>query len=295
MQSLADRVAQLTGADQATRIFPVDGGSVCDSWSVALRGGPHGLHNKVFAKTRPDSPPGFFAAEASGLTLLAVTGTVAVPDVLAVEDDVLVLEWVEPADPTPEQAVRLGRQLAALHSATALSYGTPGRPAYIGPLPLPTPAVEVTDPVQWPSFHVEYRLLPYLRQAVDLGHIEPSDARDVETLCGRIAEIAGPLQPPSLIHGDLWSGNIHWTAGPDARLVDPAAQGGHPETDLAMLELFGCPELPRILAAYEEVRPIEGRAARVPLHQLHHLLVHAVLFGAGYGAQCGAAARAALS
>ncbi|HET6636664.1 MAG TPA: fructosamine kinase family protein, partial [Streptomyces sp.] len=60
------------------------------------------------------------------------------------------------------------------------------------------------------------------------------------------------------------------------------------------LELFGCPQLDRILAAYAEIRPVEGRAARVPLHQLQHLLVHAVLFGSGYGAQSGAAARAAL-
>jgi fructosamine-3-kinase len=296
MPALADRVAELTGADEATRAFPVEGGDICDAWSIMLRGGPHGLHRKVFAKTRSGSPPGFFAAEAAGLTLLAVTGTVAVPDVLAVEDDVLVLEWLEPGEPTRDQADRLGRELAALHGMSALSYGTPGRAAYIGPLPLPSPSTPVTEPGEWPAFHAEYRLLPYLRQAVDGGGIEASDARDVERLCERIGEVAGPPQPPALIHGDLWSGNVHWSGGdaPRPRLIDPAAQGGHPETDLAFLQLFGCPHLSRILAAYEEVRPIEGRAQRVPLHQLHHLLVHAVLFGPGYGAQCGAAAREAL-
>ncbi|WP_314176110.1 fructosamine kinase family protein [Streptomyces winkii] len=305
MPALADRVAQLTGADEATRVFPVAGGDICDAWSIMLRGGPHGMHRKVFAKTLSDSPPGFFEAEAAGLTLLAVTGTVAVPDVLAVEDDLLVLEWLEPGEPTAEQAEGLGRDLAALHRTSALSYGTPGRTAYIGSLPLPSPATAVTDPAEWPAFHAEYRLLPFLREAVDRGNIEPADARDVERLCGRIHEIAGPPQPPALIHGDLWSGNVHWTTadqhgpvpghvGPRARLIDPAAQGGHPETDLAFLQLFGCPELSRILAAYDEVHPIEGRAERVPLHQLHHLLVHAVLFGTGYGAQSGAAARAAL-
>ncbi|RAJ66468.1 fructosamine-3-kinase [Streptomyces sp. Amel2xB2] len=295
MPALADRVAELTGADEATRVFHVEGGDICDAWSIMLRGGRHGLHRKVFAKTLTASPPGFFAAEAAGLTLLAVTGTVAVPDVLAVEEDVLVLEWLEPGEATPAQAEQLGRDLAALHGTSALSYGTPGRSAYIGPLPLPSPAAEITDPAQWPAFHAEYRLLPYLRQAVDGGGIEPADARDVELLCERLGEFAGPPQPPALIHGDLWSGNVHWSAdGSRPYLIDPAAQGGHPETDLALLRLFGCPQLSRILRAYDEVRPGEGRAERVPLHQLHHLLVHAVLFGGGYGARCGAAARAAL-
>lgn len=107
--------------------------------------------------------------------------------------------------------------------------------------------------------------------------------------------MAGPAQPPAVIHGDLWSGNVLFAADGRARVVDPAAQGGHPEADLAMLELFGCPHLERVLAAYEEVRPLPGRQERVPLHQLHPLLVHAVLFGAGYGAAAGRAAREALA
>lgn len=305
----ADRVRRLTGAAEATGAQRVPGGDICDAWRVTLRGGGGaggGAERTVFAKTLAEPPPGFFEAEAAGLALLGGTHAVAVPEVLAVEEDVLVLEWVEPAAPTPALAERLGRDLAALHEVPASSYGTPGRTGpgrtgYLGTLPLPDPggpgerdaARPDSPPADWPDFHAAYRLLPLLRRAVDGGTIGPADARDVERLCEEIGRVAGPPQPPAVIHGDLWSGNVHWSPG-RARLIDPAAQGGHPETDLALLELFGCPELSRILAAYEEVRPLQGRARRVPLHQLQHLLVHAVLFGAGYGTQCGAAARAAL-
>ena len=316
---LAGRVARLLGAgeEQVSGVRPVGGGDICDAWHLTLRRpvpvpgpdskpgsgsgsgqGELGGVTEVFAKTLAPAPAGFFAAESAGLALLGGTGTVAVPRVLAAEDDVLVLEWIEPGAPTAAQAELLGRELAALHDSPAGSYGTPGRPAYLGPLPLPSPAEPVADPAGWPAFHAEYRLLPFLRRAVDAGGIGGADAGAVERLCEEIGTVAGPPQPPAVIHGDLWSGNVHWTGGGSgdgrARLIDPAAQGGHPETDLALLELFGCPQLSRILAAYEEVRPVPERAERVPLHQLQHLLVHAALFGSGYGAQCGAAARAAL-
>ncbi|UGY94679.1 fructosamine kinase family protein [Streptomyces gobiensis] len=288
MTPLASRVAALTGS-AATGSRPVGGGSVCDAQRITLTDG-----RTVFAKTLAHAPADFFAAESAGLAALRATGTVAVPDVLATEPDLLALEWIEPGPASSAQAERLGRELAGLHSTPADSYGTPDRPCYLGPLPLTCPAEPVSAPTEWPAFHAEYRLLPFLRRAVDNGGIAPADARAVERLCARIDEVAGEPQPPVVIHGDLWSGNVHWSADGRARLIDPAAQGGHPETDLALLELFGCPGLPRILSAYEEIRPVPGRAARVPLHQLQHLLVHAAHFGGGYGSQCGAAARAAL-
>ena len=97
---------------------------------------------------------------------------------------------------------------------------------------------------------------------------------------------------PARLHGDLWNGNVLW-AGGRGWLVDPAAHGGHRETDLAMLDLFGAPELGRLLAAYEEVTPLAaGWRRRRGLHQLHPLLVHALLFpGGGYLTAALAAAR----
>jgi fructosamine-3-kinase len=120
-------------------------------------------------------------------------------------------------------------------------------------------------------------------------------AADVVVL-DRLAETlaAGALdtgEPPARLHGDLWSGNVVWTAS-GAVLIDPAAHGGHRETDLAMLALFGCPHLERVVEGYAAAAPLaEGWRERVALHQVHPLLLHAVLFGGSYPAQAVGAAR----
>ncbi|WP_159058348.1 fructosamine kinase family protein, partial [Streptomyces europaeiscabiei] len=115
-------------------------------------------------------------------------------------------------------------------------------------------------------------------------------------VCARLPDLAGPAEPPARLHGDLWNGNVLWGADGHARLIDPAAHGGHRETDLAMLALFGCPHLGHILDGYQRAAPLaDGWQDRVGLHQLFPLLVHAVLFGRGYADQALQAARAALA
>ncbi len=117
---------------------------------------------------------------------------------------------------------------------------------------------------------------------MDAGALRPGDERLVEAVIDRIGSLAGPPEPPSRIHGDCWAGNVLWS-GDRGWLIDPAAHGGHRETDLAMLALFGAPHLDRILAGYNDTVPLAaGWRARIPLHQLHPLLVHACLFGASY-------------
>ena len=92
-------------------------------------------------------------------------------------------------------------------------------------------------------------------------------------------------------HGDLWSGNVMWTPG-GAVLIDPAAQGGHAEEDLAALAVFGCPHYERILAAYNEASPLEdGWRERVALHQMHIIMIHCAVFGRSYVPEAVAIAR----
>lgn len=208
--------------------------------------------------------------------------------VLEVRPGRIELERLHPVAPTAAAAEDLGRALAATHAAGAPHHacGPPGVTGggWIGRAPLPfadadLPAAAATARFRW---------RPYL------DALDGSGRADVEALverAGRDPDLLGPTDRVARLHGDLWSGNVVWTAA-GAVLVDPAAQGGHPETDLAMLALFGLPHLDRVLAAYVEVAPLaDGWRERVALHQLHPLLVHAHLFGGGYRAQAAAVAR----
>jgi fructosamine-3-kinase len=130
---------------------------------------------------------------------------------------------------------------------------------------------------------------------VDAGTLGSADAGLVESAAARAGGLDGAAEPPSRIHGDCWSGNVLWS-GEAGWLIDPAAHGGHRETDLAMLALFGAPYLDRILAGYQAQAPLAaGWQQRVPLHQLHPLLVHVCLFGAAYRDATLDAARAVLA
>ena len=247
-----------------------------------------GRHRKQSAA----APPGYFAWEACGLRWLAEArdiGGAAVVDVLDEGRSHLDLALLTPGAPTSEAADALGRGLAATHAAGATAYGC-GPPGWVGdgwlgPLsePLPLPLGEWAT---WGTFYAQARLTPLLGEALARGALDATGARVLERLATRVGDGAFDTgEPPARVHGDLWSGNVLWTADA-AVLIDPAAHGGHREADLAMLALFGAPHLERVLAAYSEAAPLaDGWRERVPLHQVHPLLLHAVLFGGRYGAQ----------
>ncbi len=291
---LAQALARATGA-AVTGGSPTSGGSINAAWAAQLDGG-----RRAFVKTRADAAPGEYSTEAAGLRWLAEPGAVALPRVLAVGDDgdtrFLALEWIDEGRLDRHGEEALGRGLAAMHAAGAPAFGSPPpgaprgghavAPLRIGELELPN------DPAaDWPSFYAQRRLEPLVALCRERGTLSASGADAVERVCRRIGDLAGPPEPPARLHGDLWGGNVLAGADGRARLIDPAAYGGHREVDLAMLRLFGAPP-ERVFAAYEEAAPLaDGHADRVALYQLFPLLVHAALFGGHYGASVERAAR----
>jgi fructosamine-3-kinase len=267
----------------------------------------------TFHKQSPADPDALLF-EAAGLRWLAAAapqGGVRVVRITHEGRGRLDLERITGAAPTAAAARAFGAALARTHAAVAPAFGA-GPPGWVGPgriglaeLPLLTSATGSAGGAgtvrrSWGEFYATDRLLPYVRSAVDRRALDVADAAVVERLADRVAgghlDAAQPALVPgpvARIHGDLWSGNVLWDAraGAEAVLIDPAAHGGHAETDLAMLALFGQPRFAEIVAGYEEASPLaSGWRERVGLHQLHPLLVHATAFGAGYGRRAAMAA-----
>jgi fructosamine-3-kinase len=244
-----------------------------------------------FVKRRADAPAGFFAAEAAGLAWLAEAGGCRIARVLSVASDSIDLERIPDGRPTPEAAREFGRGLALTHRAGAREFGAaPGTgPIFIGSREMPR-----TTSTSWGDFYARGRVEPFLGIAERAGNL--GDRALVERAVARIAR--GDFdddEGPARLHGDLWNGNVLWSPE-GAVLIDPAAHGGHRETDLAMLALFGCPYLHDVLEAYREVAPLRpGWRERVPLHQLHPLAVHAAGHGPAYGSALEEAAHRVLA
>jgi fructosamine-3-kinase len=269
--SLEAAVADATGSGVVS-LRRVGGGDINEGYRAELAGG-----RSAFVKTRTDAAPGEYAAEAAALAWLAEPDAIGVPAVIGVSDRLLALEWLD-ATAAGDEA-ELGDGLARVHAAGAERFGGAG-PLRIGRLELTNEPLDA-----WGEFYAERRLRPLLRHA----HLSAGGNRAVEAVCDRIADLAGPPEPPARLHGDLWSGNVLWSGRP--YLIDPIAYGGHREVDLAMLQLFGSLG-GRFFAAYEAVAPLaDGWRDRVPLYQLFPLLVHAALFGGGYAASAEHAAR----
>ena len=262
---------------------PLAGGDIATATKLRLSNGTTAL-----MKTLPHAPEGFFEREAAGLRWLAeVEGGVHVPEVLGVDQECLVIAWVEPGKNGVDAAAGFGRALAATHAAGAPSFGLE-QDGFIGKLPMPNRTAPPGPSSTRPGGSSPTSSWPATAARSTRTRPRPSSrwSRGWPTWC--------PRSRPSRLHGDLWNGNVLWgqdpTGGTPAvarvSVIDPAAYAGHREVDLAMLSMFGLPHLPRVIDAYCEAAPLaDGWEERVGLHQLFPLLVHACLFGGGYGAR----------
>ncbi|MDD5296738.1 MAG: fructosamine kinase family protein [Rhodocyclaceae bacterium] len=235
---------------------------------------------RVFVKSGPADRLAMFEAEADGLAALAEAGTHRIPAVLALGATeggaFLVLEWLElrPISDRAE-AIAAGQALAHLHRHTGKHFGWQ-RDNFIGA------TAQGNEPSEsWAQFFARRRLKPQVDLARRNGHPKELIA-DGERLVELVPALLLEHRPePSLVHGDLWSGNAAMAQGRPA-LFDPAVHYGDREVDLAMSELFGgFPE--SFYAAYREAWPLPpGFEARKTLYNLYHILNHLNLFGASY-------------
>lgn len=221
--------------------------------------------------------PGMFAAESEGLNRLG--SFLHVPRVDGVityqGNDFLLLEDLGEGVPGNAFFTSLGEQLAQMHLVKQSTFGL-DHDNYIGSLPQSN---KLTD--NWCDFFIDQRLLPLVTSAFDKGLLNRDDIKALESLRIRIGDLC-PKEHPSLLHGDLWSGNVHCAENGDAYFIDPAIYCGHREMDLAMTKMFGGFDK-AFYNAYQDIYPLEkGWEQRVVLWNTYPNLVHLNLFGSGY-------------
>ena len=275
------------GRGAPVRLAGVGGGCIADARIAEFGDG-----STVFVKTAAGAPE-MFAREAEGLEALAAANAVRVPRVLAVDSGALVLEHIEQASRKAGFFETFGRRFADLHRHRGPASGF-AHDNFIGATPQPNRPVhgpwaetgESGDGSDWPEFFMERRLRFQAALAAQRGHggelLRLLD-RAEERLFAMLGEA---IEPPSVLHGDLWGGNYITDEAGEPCLIDPAVYFGHREADLAMTRLFGGFDA-AFYRAYEEAFPLSpGHAERLPAYQLYHLLNHLNLFGSGYYAQC---------
>lgn len=246
------------------------GGCVADSRKLVLNDGA-----QLFIKQLADPTPGLFSAEASGLAALSEGGAVRTPDVVYQNERCLVLEYIEAATRISSFDEHLGRQLASLHSIRRDFFGFE-RDTFCGTTRQPNLRSD-----NGYEFYAQQRFNYLARLCYDKGYLSPQDLSAVENICRKLPELI-PQQTPVLLHGDLWSGNVHTDSDGKPVLIDPAVYYGWAEADLAMTALFGGFSS-YFYAAYQEVRPLDsGWERRLEFYNLWHLLNHLHLFGESY-------------
>ena len=255
-------------------VLPLGGGSINQVYKVILSD-----QTLVMKVNRNNKYPGMFLAEAKGLQLLRQPDAPYVPEVIAQSVignyQFLLLEYLDKAPRRKDYSERFGCSLAALHRNTHTYFGL-DHDNRMGALEQFNH--QHTDCV---SFFIQQRLMPQVKLALEKKNIESVHAQLFDRLYAKLPQLI-PSEPPALIHGDLWAGNVMDGPDGDACLIDPAVAYSHSEADIAMTMLFGRLD-DEFYTAYHEAFPLSpGWEERVDLWNLYPLLVHVNLFGRSY-------------
>lgn len=283
--SLAGALVELFGTSVAiAETDRLSGGDINKAYGLTLTNGKH-----IFMKANAKQNAAFFTAESAGLTAIAKTGAIATPEILCTGTDdgedvgysFLLLKFINSGKKQKNYWIDFAHNLAAMHKAeTSIYFDDDSKfgffqDNFIGARP------QINTPCDsWISFFRDNRLLPQFK-AADL-YFDEVDRTQITKLLDHLEDFMIEPEKPSLLHGDLWSGNV--MCGPDgkAMLIDPAAYVGHAEADFAMTELFGGFP-PEFYEAYREAKPLQpGYDNRRDLYNLYQLLNHLNLFGPSY-------------
>lgn len=226
-----------------------------------------------------------FISEANALDIIARSGVIKTPAFVNLgsyrETAYLILEYITSTpSPSNESMHRFGEQLASLHSIKQDSFGW-DTDNYVGTLIQRNPATS-----SWGEFYINQRLDVQIRLAKDNNHLDSiSNSKLIYSFYQNVEHLLQGIEP-SLLHGDLWSGNFIINAEGTTFIIDPASYYGHNEVDLAMTELFGGFN-DSFYEGYKAIKTIDAEyRERKDLYQLYYLLVHLNLFGKSYEPNC---------
>ena len=218
-------------------------------------------------------------AELNGLRCIANSKTIHTPVIYSYgsynELPYLFMEYVPSKRPNKEDFSRLGQQLAQLHKHSSESFGLES-PNYIGRLKQQN---NQTD--SWIDFYSEYRLGIQFQLALNNGLLKASEIPTIASVKSYLESICHSIKP-SLLHGDLWSGNYLIATDGTPYLIDPSVYYGHSEIDIAMSKLFGGFDASFYEAYHGEFPITEHFQTRIEIYQLYYLLVHLNMFGSSY-------------